>query len=226
LSVSPKSCQTFTLSEVVRCLKALNQLQFISSSNDLQITEYHRTSTEAPFQQIRQYSTGHLSFIYCLDFTPVSKDSSADQILVCSSSEDKTVRVFQSKNSNSDLIQVLHYPCNSCWSCLFMRNGSSIVCGVNTGHLIIHSTDSSNPIDSLLSIEYKQELDKFAASAANASNGGGNNGIDEKNVKSINELLTFDGKKEGQIQIFRQIDGSLDAYQWSSSGTFHTILIS
>jgi phospholipase A-2-activating protein len=140
---------------------------------------------------------GHESFVYSLASLPTGE--------LVSAGEDRTVRIWK----DTDCMQTITHPAISVWSVAVCAENGDIVSGAsdNIARVFTRSPDRIADAETLAAF---QESVKASA-------------IPEQQVGSINKeklpgpefLTTRSGTKEGQVQMIRELDGSVTAHTWS-----------
>ncbi|MBE7180042.1 MAG: hypothetical protein INR71_02345 [Terriglobus roseus] len=142
---------------------------------------------------------GHENFIYSLAALPSGE--------IASSGEDRTVRIWK----GSDCVQTITHPAISVWSVAVCRDNGDIVTGASDRVVRVFSRSPERQADAAA-------IGAFEASVKASS-------IPQQQVGDVNkeklpgpEFTTQkSGTKEGQVQMIREDNGNVSAYQWSSA---------
>ncbi|KAF2454059.1 PUL domain-containing protein [Lineolata rhizophorae] len=185
--------------DVVRALCKMPQghpsgAQFASAGNDAVI----RFWTLEGHQIAELY--GHESFIYSLAVLPSGE--------LVSSSEDRTARVWKA----DQCIQTITHPAISVWSVAACADNGDIVTGASDRVVRVFSRASDRQAD-------PDSIQQFENSVKSSS-------IPQQQVGNINKeklpgpefIHQKSGTKEGQVQMIREPNGNIAAYQWSMTG--------
>ncbi|KAH9861709.1 hypothetical protein J1614_011462 [Plenodomus biglobosus] len=183
--------------DVVRALCRLpsdhpSGAHFASAGNDAVIRLWTLNG-----QQVAELH-GHDNFIYSLAVLPTGG--------LVSAGEDRTVRIWE----NSECIQTITHPAISVWTVAVCPENGDIVTGASDKLARIFTRDSSRHATPA---EIEQFNDDVKSSA-----------IPQQTVPDINkeklpgpEFLTQrSGTKEGQVQMIKELNGNVSAYQWSA----------
>ena len=183
--------------EVVRALCRLppghpSGAQFASAGNDAIIRLWTLNG-----QQVAELH-GHENFIYSLAVLPNGG--------LVSSGEDRTVRIWE----NSKCIQTITHPAISVWAVAVCNENGDIVTGASDKLARIFTRDQGR-------YAAETEIQQFNDDVKGSS-------IPQQTVGDINkeqlpgpEFLTQrSGTKEGQVQMIKEMNGNVSAYQWSA----------
>ncbi|KAK6463817.1 WD40-repeat-containing domain protein [Scheffersomyces coipomensis] len=184
--------------DVIRKLHVLkDKNQFASTSNDGTIKVWDITSGK-----VLQTLYGHESFVY-----DVSELPNGDLVSV---GEDRTVRVWK----NGSISQVITLPCISVWTIGVFPNGDFAV-GGSDNLIRVFTKDPSRFAGEDELKQFKAELEQ--SSIAEQS-------LDELKKTDIPGLdaLTRPGKHEGATLMVKNVEGGIEAHQWSG-GEWHKI---
>ncbi|KAF1915880.1 WD40-repeat-containing domain protein [Ampelomyces quisqualis] len=184
--------------DVVRALCRLppnhpSGAQFASAGNDAVVRLWTLSG-----QQVAELH-GHENFIYSLAVLP-------DGGLV-SAGEDRTVRVWQ----KNQCIQTITHPAISVWTVAACPDNGDIVTGASDKLIRIFSRDP--------------ERHASAAEIAQLNDDVKSSSIPQQTVGDINKeklpgpefLAQRSGTKEGQVQMIREANDNVSAYQWSTA---------
>jgi phospholipase A-2-activating protein len=168
-----------------------------SCSNDASLCRWDLSSGSGADLVKKDTLYGHQSFMYCL--------SGSDKF-IASSSEDKTVRVWDGKNC----FQVIRIPATSIWCCLFLKNGD-ICAGSNDGKIRVFTQAADRTAQLNILQKYEEALDAMTINEKELGQQ-----INKEKLPFVEDLLAESGKKEGEVRMAKSSDGGVDAYQWST----------
>jgi phospholipase A-2-activating protein len=186
--------------EVVRALCRLpphhpSGAQFASAGNDAVIRLWTING-----QQVAELH-GHENFIYSLAVLPNGG--------LVSAGEDRTVRIWE----NNQCIQTITHPAISVWTVAVCSENGDIVTGASDKLARVFTRDHSR-------YAAEAEIQQFNDDVKGSS-------IPQQTVGDINkeqlpgpEFLTQrSGTKEGQVQMIKEMNGNVSAYQWSAAAS-------
>ncbi|CAM1310261.1 PLAA (predicted) [Pycnogonum litorale] len=184
--------------DCVRGLSVLNPEEFLSCSNDATIRRWSVMSGHC-----LQAYYGHTSFIYSVSVVP-----NTGGLRFVSSSEDRSICVWNVATDSDPCIQTIRLPAQSIWSVACTDNGD-IISGSSDGVVRIFTT-----VPELQASVEEQKLleEQVSKSTINADE------IGDLKVSDLpsKEALYEPGKKDGHTKMIR--DGAVvSAYQWSAS---------
>lgn len=141
---------------------------------------------------------GHESFIYSLASSPSGE--------IFSSGEDRTVRVWK----GTECIQTITHPAISVWGVAVCAETGDIVSGASDRIARVFTRDPDRVADA--------ETTKFFEDSVKESS------IPQQQLPEVNKeklpgpefLVQKSGTKEGQVQMIKQLNGSVTAHQWSA----------
>lgn len=141
---------------------------------------------------------GHESFIYSLASSPSGE--------IFSSGEDRTVRVWK----GTECIQTITHPAISVWGVAVCAETGDIVSGASDRIVRVFTRDPERAADA--------ETTKFFEDSVKESS------IPQQQLPEVNKeklpgpefLVQKAGTKEGQVQMIRELNGSVTAHQWSA----------
>ncbi len=142
---------------------------------------------------------GHKSFIYSLAVLPSGE--------LVSSSEDRTARIWK----DGQCIQTITHPAISVWSVAVCSENGDIVTGASDRIVRVFSRSEDRHANA-------ETLKAFEDSVKSSS-------IPQQQVGDLNKeqlpgpdfIQRKSGTKEGQVQMIREDNGNVSAYQWSSA---------
>lgn len=186
--------------EVVRALCRLppnhaSGAQFASAGNDAVIRLWTLNG-----QQVAELH-GHENFIYSLAVLPGGG--------LVSAGEDRTVRIWE----NNQCIQTITHPAISVWTVAVCPENGDIVTGASDKLARIFTQSQERYANAA-------EIEQFNDDVKGSS-------IPQQTVGDINkeqlpgpEFLTQrSGTKEGQVQMIKELNGNVSAYQWSAGAS-------
>ena len=184
--------------EVVRALCRLpsdhpSGAQFASAGNDAVIRLWTITG-----KQVAELH-GHENFIYSLAVLPNGG--------IVSAGEDRTVRVWE----NNQCIQTITHPAISVWSVAVCKENGDIVTGASDKLARVFTRDQSRYATET---EIQQFLDDVKGSAIPQQTVGN---INKEQLPGPEFLTQRSGTKEGQVQMIKEMNGNVSAYQWSAA---------
>lgn len=142
---------------------------------------------------------GHENFIYSLAILPTGE--------VVSAGEDRSVRIW----NNGQCVQVITLPAISVWAVAACPENGDIVTGASDKKVRVfsRSVDRHATPDALQAFE-----DSVKASAIPQQALGD---INKTDLPGLEFLTSKSGTKEGQVQMIKERNGSVLAYQWSTA---------
>ena len=184
--------------DVVRALckvppKNPSGAQFASSGNDGIIRLW--TLEGAQVAQLH----GHENFVYSLAALPSGE--------LVSSSEDRTARIWR----GDQCVQTITHPAISVWAVAVCSENGDIATGASDRVVRVFTREQERIAD-------PASLQEFESSVQESS-------IPQQQVGSINKenlpgpefIQQKSGTKEGQVQMIRELNGNIVAYQWSKA---------
>jgi phospholipase A-2-activating protein len=184
--------------DVIRALVKLpsqnSPAQFASAGNDSKI----RLWTMEGVLVAELY--GHENFIYSLAVLPTGE--------IASSSEDRTVRIWK----NTQCIQTITHPAISVWSVAVCHQNGDIVTGASDKAVRVFSRSQERNADEKTLKEFEDSVQ--ASSIPQQSLGE----INRTDMPGPEFLQQKSGTKEGQVQLIKERNGNVAAYQWSVQG--------
>lgn len=206
--VEPRA--TLTTPEPVRALCKLptgikghpSGADFASASNDGVIRLWKLNG-----QQVGEL-IGHESYVYSLTCLTTGE--------IVSTGEDRTLRVW----SGSECIQTITHPAISVWGVAVCPDSGDIVSGASD-YIIRVFTRSSERVASTEVLAQFNESVKASAIPQQQLN----TQINKERLDTPDWLKSHSGKKDGEVKMIREDDGSISAHQWSSSKSILTISI-
>ncbi|EUC48291.1 hypothetical protein COCMIDRAFT_2741 [Bipolaris oryzae ATCC 44560] len=184
--------------EVVRALCRLpsdhpSGAQFASAGNDAVIRLWTITG-----KQVAELH-GHENFIYSLAVLPNGG--------IVSAGEDRTVRVWE----NNQCIQTITHPAISVWSVAVCKENGDIVTAASDKLARVFTRDQSRYA---AEAEIQQFIDDVKGSAIPQQTVGN---INKEQLPGPEFLAQRSGTKEGQVQMIKEMNGNVSAYQWSAA---------
>ena len=142
---------------------------------------------------------GHENFIYSLAVLPSGE--------LVSAGEDRTVRIW----NNGQCTQVITHPAISVWTVAVCSDSGDIVTGASDKTVRIFTRTEAREAapDAVVAFE-----DSVRASAIPQQALGG---INKTDLPGPEFLTQKSGVKEGQVQMIKETNGNVTAYQWSTA---------
>lgn len=144
---------------------------------------------------------GHENFIYSLDSLPSGE--------LVSSGEDRTVRIWK----DNECIQTITHPAISVWSVAARPNGD-IITGASDKIVRVFTRDKDRVAEASV-------LEAFTQSVSSSSipQQAMNQDINKEKLPGPEFLTQKSGTKDSQVQMIREHDNSVSAYQWSAASS-------
>jgi len=195
---SGRTIRTIKTQDVVRALcrlplKHATGAHFASAGNDAIIRLWTINGRE-----ICQLH-GHENFIYSLTALP-------DGQLV-SSSEDRTARIW----NNQQCIQTITHPAISVWSVAACPENGDIVTGASDRMVRIFSKSKDRHAEPAVIQAFEDSVKGSAIPQQQVGN------INKEQLPGPEFLKQKSGTKEGQVQMIKETNGNVSAYQWSTA---------
>lgn len=195
---STKPVRSIQAPEVVRALCRLPQnhpsgAQFASAGNDAVIRLWTLNG-----QQVAELH-GHENFIYSLAVLPNGG--------LVSAGEDRTVRIWE----NNSCIQTITHPAISVWTVAVCADNGDIVTGASDKLARIFTRDKERYASAT---EMAQLNDDVKGSSIPQQTVGD---INKEQLPGPEFLTQRSGTKEGQVQMIKELNGNISAYQWSAA---------
>jgi phospholipase A-2-activating protein len=195
---SGKAVHSIQAPEVVRALCRLpanhsSGAQFASAGNDAVIRLWTLKG-----QQMAELH-GHENFIYSLAVLPNGG--------LVSSGEDRTVRVWE----KNECVQTITLPAISVWTVAVCPDNGDIATGASDKLIRIFTRDSARYASAA---EIEQLNDDVKGSSIPQQTVGD---INKETLPGPEFLTQRSGTKEGQVQMIREPNGNVSAYQWSTA---------
>ncbi|EOD46836.1 putative polyubiquitin binding protein (doa1 ufd3) protein [Neofusicoccum parvum UCRNP2] len=186
--------------DVVRALCRLptdhpSGAQFASAGNDGVIRLWTLEG-----QQVAELH-GHENFIYSLAVLPSGE--------LVSSSEDRTVRIWK----GNQCVQTITHPAISVWSVAVCQQNGDIVSGASDRAVRVFSRVQDRQADLGTIKEFEEAVKGSAIPQQQVGN------INKEQLPGPEFLTSKSGTKEGQVQMIREANGNVSAYQWSTAAS-------
>ena len=190
--------RTIKTADVVRALCRLpadhpSGAQFASAGNDAVI----RLWTLAG-RQLHELH-GHENFIYSLAALPNGQ--------LVSSSEDRTVRIWH----NQRCIQTITHPAISVWTVAVCSENGDIATGASDRIVRIFTRAKERYADEAATAQFNDDVKSSSIPQQAVGE------INKEKLPGPEFLTQKSGTKEGQVQMINESNGSISAYQWSTS---------
>ncbi|KAK4989808.1 WD repeat protein Lub1 [Elasticomyces elasticus] len=144
---------------------------------------------------------GHENFVYSLATLP-----NGDLV---SSSEDRTVRIWR----DGECIQTITHPAISVWSVAVCPGTGDIVSGASDKIVRVFTRDQERLADP----DSLKAFDDSVKASSIPQQSVSNEQINKEKLPGPEFIQEKSGTKEGQVQMIRESNGNVSAYQWSSS---------
>lgn len=142
---------------------------------------------------------GHESFIYSIAVTPSGE--------LVTSGEDRTVRIWR----GNQCVQTITHPAISVWSVAVCKETGDIVTGASDRVARIFSKDTSRHADATIIQQFENAVKESAIPQQQVGN------INKEKLPGPEFLKQKSGTKDGQVQMIREVNGSVTAHTWSSA---------
>lgn len=140
---------------------------------------------------------GHESFIYSLTSTPSGE--------LVSSGEDRTLRVWK----GNTCIQTITHPAISVWSVAVCAETGDIASGASDRVVRVFTRSQERAADAETTRQFE---DSVKASSIPQEQVGD---VNKEKLPGPEFLVQKQGTKDGQVQMIRELDGSVTAHTWS-----------
>lgn len=165
--------------------------QFASAGNDAIIRLWTLEGLEVA--QIH----GHENFIYSLSVLKSGE--------LVSAGEDRTVRIWK----GTECVQTITHPAISVWSVAVCKENGDIVTGASDKIVRVFSRDKQRQADEAGLREFENSVSQSAIPQQSLG------GINRTDLPGPEFLTSKSGTKEGQVQMIKESNGNVSAYQWS-----------
>lgn len=142
---------------------------------------------------------GHENFIYSLALLPTGE--------IVSAGEDRTVRIW----NNGQTVQVITHPAISVWDVAVCAENGDIVTGASDKVVRIFSRSQERQAIPEVIASFEESV-KASAIPQQALGG-----INKTDLPGPEFLTSKSGTKEGQVQMVKETNGNVSAYQWSTA---------
>lgn len=167
--------------------------QFVSAGNDAIIRLWTLEGLEVA--QLH----GHENFIYSLDILKSGE--------LVSAGEDRTVRIWK----GTECIQTITHPAISVWSVSVCKENGDIVTGASDKIVRVFSREKQRQADEAGLREFESSVSQSAIPQQSLG------GINRTDLPGPEFLTSRSGTKEGQVQMIKESNGNVSAYQWSTA---------
>lgn len=141
---------------------------------------------------------GHDNFIYSLAVLPTGE--------LVSGGEDRTVRIWR----DNQCVQTITHPAISVWSVAANPDCGDIVTGASDKKVRVFSREISRIATPEVVAAFEESVKSSAIPQQTAGD------INKEQLPGPDFLTSKSGTKEGQVQMIKENNGSVSAYQWSS----------
>uniref|UniRef100_A0A672PW60 Phospholipase A-2-activating protein-like n=1 Tax=Sinocyclocheilus grahami TaxID=75366 RepID=A0A672PW60_SINGR len=179
--------------DCVRGLAVINEVEFLSCSNDASIRRWMVTG------ECVQVYYSHTNYIYSLAVFPNGQD-------FISTGEDRTLRVWR----KGECSQTIRLPAQSVWCCCILPDGD-IAVGASDGVIRVF-TESEERVASAQDLQaFEDELSKAIIDPKTGDLG-------DIKIEDLpgREHLNEPGNRDGQTRLIKE-GSNVEAYQWSVS---------
>ncbi|KAF2868099.1 phospholipase A-2-activating protein [Massariosphaeria phaeospora] len=189
--------RTIQTGDVVRALCRLpanhpSGAHFASAGNDAIIRLWNLDG-----RQIYELH-GHENFIYSLAALPDGR--------LVSSGEDRTARIWE----NQQCVQTITHPAISVWTVAASENGD-IVTGASDRIVRIFTRATERYADPAAITQFSDEVSSSSIPQQAVGD------VNKEQLPGPEFLTQKSGTKEGQVQMIKETNGNVSAYQWSSA---------
>lgn len=141
---------------------------------------------------------GHENFIYSLAVLPSGE--------IVSAGEDRTVRIWD----KGQCIQVITHPAISVWSVAVCKENGDIVTGASDKIVRVFTRSQERYAAAQTSAAFEESVKASAIPQQSLGD------INKTDLPGPEFLTQRSGVKEGQVQMVKETNGNVSAYQWSS----------
>ena len=144
---------------------------------------------------------GHESFVYSIAALPNGE--------LVSSGEDRTVRVWK----GTECIQTITHPAISVWQVAVCAQTGDIATGASDKILRVFTRASERFADAETTKQFEDSVKESSIPQQQVGE------INKEKLPGPEFLTSKAGTKEGQVQMIREINGSVTAHTWSTGKT-------
>ncbi len=141
---------------------------------------------------------GHESFIYSLAVLPTGE--------LVSSGEDRTVRIWK----GSECIQTITHPAISVWGVAVCAENGDIVSGASDRVVRVFTRSEERLADAETTQLFEEAVKGSSIPQQTLPD------VNKENLPGPQFLTQKSGTKDGQVQMIKELDGSITAHTWSS----------
>jgi phospholipase A-2-activating protein len=142
---------------------------------------------------------GHENFIYSLAVLPTGE--------IISAGEDRTVRIW----NNGQCIQVITHPAISVWDVAVCSENGDIVTGASDKIVRVFTRSQERQATPAVISSFEESVKASAIPQQALGN------INKTDMPGPEFLTSKSGTKEGQVQMIKETNGNVSAYQWSAA---------
>lgn len=140
---------------------------------------------------------GHESFIYSLASTPSGE--------LVSSGEDRTLRIWK----GNQCIQTITHPAISVWAVAVCPENGDIVSGASDRIIRVFTRDAERAAGAEATRKFEDSVKESSIPQQQLGE------VNKEKLPGPDFLTQKAGTKDGQVQMIRELDGSVTAHTWS-----------
>ncbi len=176
--------------------------------------------------KVLQWNLGHMSpvrsfqvcdsFLYSINMLNIENNSNPEECYFITSSEDRSVRVHHSTNSNHHhsihTVQTISVPCQTVWHVICLPRNGNIVAACSDGSIRVFTQNEQQMATKPEQEEFERELSQFSIPVKSDET---LSKINREELPGI-EALATPGRMEGQPLMINN-NNDIEVYQWDSS---------
>jgi phospholipase A-2-activating protein len=143
---------------------------------------------------------GHENYIYSLALLPTGE--------LASSSEDRTVRIWK----DTQCVQTITHPAISVWTVAVCQKSGDIATGASDSIVRVFTRSAERLADEETIKQFEESVQASAIPQQSLGD------INKTDMPGPEFLEQKSGTKEGQVQLIKERNGNVSAYQWSTQG--------